>query len=363
MDYPLNQLYAYVTDTCNLRCRHCWIAPRYTAAPGGEDGIDADLFASVLDEALPLGLTAVKLTGGEPLCHPRFDRLLEAVRERELGLSVETNGTLVTADAARLMASRGGAFVSVSLDSADPAVHEAIRGVEGCFAAAVRGIENLVAAGLRPQVIMTVMGRDRRDLEGLAFLARDLGASSVKFNIVQPTARGRGIHERGDMPTVPELVALGRWVDRELAPSLDIPVIFHHPPAFLSLSRMFGPGGDGCHNCGIKGILGILADGSYALCGIGVTVPELVFGRAGRDPLAEVWRHNEVLRGIRENLPRGLKGVCASCLLKGVCLGGCIAVNYGTTKDLWAPFWYCRQAFEAGLFPEGRLLPGSFPTN
>ncbi len=44
--------------------------------------------------------------------------------------------------------------------------------------------------------------------------------------------------------------------------------------------------------CGILGILGVIASGHYALCGIGEHVPELVFGEVGVDTLAAVWYDN-----------------------------------------------------------------------
>ena len=103
-------------------------------------------------------------------------------------------------------------------------------------------------------------------------------------------------------------------------------------------------------------ILGVLGDGSYALCGIGETVPEMVFGHASKDSLADVWKSNPVLLEIREGLPRSLKGVCGDCVMKNICLGSCIAQNYYRSQDLWAPFWYCEEAQRLGLFPESRLV-------
>jgi SynChlorMet cassette radical SAM/SPASM protein ScmF len=117
---------------------------------------------------------------------------------------------------------------------------------------------------------------------------------------------------------------------------------------------MYGRGGAGCSICGINGILGVLANGSYALCGIGETVPELVFGHASKDALSDVWSGNPVLREIREGLPRRLGGICGKCLMKGICLGSCIAQNYYRDRDLWAPNWYCEEAARLGLFPDSR---------
>ncbi len=356
--YPLNELYFYLTDACNLRCRHCWIEPRSLDEKRTISAIDTDLFTSILNQAEPLGMQGVKLTGGEPLLHPRINELLDMIRQRRLRLSVETNGTLCTPELAERIAACKHAFVSVSLDAAEAETHEWIRGKKGSFAAAIAGIENLVAAGLNPQVIMTVMRRNKDQMQPVVRLAESLGAGSVKFNVVQPTARGERMHAAGETLDITELVALGKWVDEELSSSTTLSLCFHQPPSFRSLGKMFGAAGDGCYCCGILGILGVLVDGSYALCGIGVTVPELIFGHASRDPLKEVWLNAPILKQIRTGLPAQLQGICADCVMKHICKGSCIAQNYYRQRDLWAPFWYCAEAHHQGLFPETRLRPG-----
>jgi SynChlorMet cassette radical SAM/SPASM protein ScmF len=121
------------------------------------------------------------------------------------------------------------------------------------------------------------------------------------------------------------------------------------------MGKMYGCEGAGCGVCGIHRILGVLADGSYALCGIGETVPELIFGHASGDPLDGVWNGHPVLREIREGMPKRLGGVCGECLMKGVCLGSCIAQNYYRDRSLWASNWFCEEARELGLFPATRL--------
>lgn len=356
-NWPLNQLYFYVTDTCNLRCRHCWIEPRFDGTGEASGGIDAGLFESILDQAKPLGLSAVKLTGGEPLLHRQIDRLIDAIHARELRLSMETNGTLCTPELSRRLAACPNVFVSVSLDSPDAAMHDQIRGRQGSFHEAVAGIKHLVASGIRPQIIMTIMRGNQGQIEDLVKLADSLGAASVKFNILQPTARGKKLSETGETLEIRDWIALGRWVDNDLSPRTALSLIFHQPPAFRGLSRMFGACGDGCHSCGILGILGVLADGSYALCGIGTSVPELIFGHAARDPLREVWLNHPALKEIRSGMPDKLGGVCGRCFLKGICLGSCLAQNYYRQGNIWAPFWYCEEALRQGLFPESRLSP------
>jgi len=354
--YPLNQIYFYLTEGCNLRCRHCWIAPKYQSKGNPYPALGLDLFKSIIDQAKPLGLTGVKLTGGEPLLHPEIHEILEFVRSEDLRLTVETNGILCKPEVAENMAACKDPFVSVSLDGAEAETHEWVRGVPGCFDEAIEGLRNLVNAGLRPQVIMAIMRHNKDQMESVVRLAERLGAGSVKFNILQPTARGEKMHDAGEALSIKELVDLGRWVENTLSASTNLDLYYSHPMAFRPLNKMFGENGDGCGVCGILGILGVLADGSYALCGIGETVPDLVFGHSAEDLLADIWSNTPVLSKLREGLPHRLDGICGDCLMKGICLGSCVAQNYFSSRSIWAPFWFCEEAQKVGLFPEARVF-------
>jgi SynChlorMet cassette radical SAM/SPASM protein ScmF len=184
-------------------------------------------------------------------------------------------------------------------------------------------------------------------------MAEDLGASSVKFNIIQPTARGERLYGNDDALSIEELIKLGRHIEIELAKNTELTLFFDYPMAFRALSRIAH--GDGCGVCGILGILGVLASGHYALCGIGEHTSDLVFGRAGTDRLEEVWLENPLLNELRAGLPDRLGGVCSRCLMKHRCMGSCIAQNYYRTGSLWGPYWFCEQAEESDFFPNSRI--------
>ena len=354
----INTLYFYLTEGCNLACRHCWMGPRFDATGNHYPTLPVELFETAIREAKPLGLSGVKLTGGEPLFHPHFTRLLEIVRREELSLIIETNGLLCTPEISAEIAKSPKRFVSVSIDGADAATHEWVRGVAGSFEAARQAVRNLVAADTRPQVIFTVMRKNTGQVDAMVQMVEELGAESLKFNVVQPTARGEQLHENQETVNIADLIALGRHVEHELAPKTKLKLFIHYPHAFRALHRIAN--GDGCSTCGIFGIMGVIASGHYALCGIGEQVPELVFGEVGKDPLEEVWRENAILNALREGLPERLEGVCSRCLMKRHCRGSCVAQNYYRKGSLWAPNWFCEQAEEAGLFPTSRL--GTRPT-
>jgi len=357
--YSLNQIYFYLTEGCNLCCCHCWINPKHQNNETTYPSLALQDFKSIIAQAKPLGLSGVKLTGGEPLMHPQIREILEFIRTEGLRLTVETNGVLCSLELAQAISLCKNHFVSVSIDSVDAKLHDSIRGVKGAFEKSVEGMRNLVKVGLKPQIIMSIMRCNKGDLADVVGMAERLGAGSVKFNLVQPIARGEQMHKKNETLSINELVELGAWIENTLSKETAMRIYYSHPLAFRPLSSIFGTDGS-CGICAILNIIGVLADGSYALCGIGQTVGELVFGHVSRDKLEEIWQNTPVLNALRQGLPNQLKGICKDCMMKNRCLGSCIAQNYYRNKDLWAAYWYCEEAYREGLFPRTRLKSEEF---
>ncbi|MBF0565751.1 MAG: SynChlorMet cassette radical SAM/SPASM protein ScmF [Nitrospirae bacterium] len=350
----LGQIYFYIVDGCNLNCRHCWIAPVFSSYVESYSVLAVELFNKIIEQAIPLGLQGVKLTGGEPLLHPQIIEILDIIKSEGLDLTVETNGVLCTPDVAQKISECRNAFVSVSVDGVNSETHEWVRNVKGCFNDANKGIKNLTDVGIKPQIIMSVMRRNKSQIESMVHLAELWGCSSVKFNVVQPTVRGENIHRAKENLSIEELIALGKWVENDLSTKTKLRLHYGHPIVFRSLEKILKK--DSLEICGIMNLIGVLADGSYALCGIGNNIPELVFGHANNDKLEDVWENNKVLVELRNGLPDRLEGICGECLMKNICFGKCIAQNYYTNKNLWSPNWYCREAHESSMFPESRLV-------
>lgn len=353
-DIPsLRQLYFYLTEGCNLSCRHCWLEPPFDDTGVKYPHLPVELFEKALMEAGPLGLTGVKLTGGEPLLHPGIGKLLKIIRRRRLALNIETNGLLCDPAMAREIAKSPVRFAAVSIDGADASTHEGIRGAPGSFDAAVKAVRALAAAGVPPQVIITVMECNAGQIVDFVRMAEKLGASSVKFNIPQPMGRGESIHGGPEWLGLRDIILLGHRVDNELAPTTRMPLYFDYPMAFRPLRKIAGD--DGGRTCNIREILGVISTGHYALCGIGKKLPGMVFGSVCEDGLEGLWKTNETLLSVREGIPGRLEGVCSRCIMRGRCLGSCIAQNYYLSGSLWDAFWFCDEAEKSGLFPESRL--------
>ena len=351
----LKVLYLYLTAGCNLHCRHCWITPAFVKGkPVPADCLDLEQLKGALAEAKPMGLSAAKLTGGEPMLHPQFREIADGLSSEGLELSMETNATLLDRDlAVHLVRHTTLKRVAVSLDSPVEQEHDRFRGKPGAFREAVRGIRFLVEAGLPPQIIMSVYRGNLERIEGLIELAMNLGASSVKFNPVTHSGRGEEIHRQGLGLDFDGHLALIRRLRGPLQDRYPIHLGAMVPPAMSMVKELLRYGGEGA-GCHVRHILGILGTGEMALCGIGRSIPELCFGRLGRDSLREVWMTHPVLVRMREELKGPFPGVCGDCLHAGRCMTHCLAQNYEACGKLVAPSPLCAEAVRRGVFPQSR---------
>jgi SynChlorMet cassette radical SAM/SPASM protein ScmF len=356
---PLRSFYLYMSASCNLRCRHCWLTPEFSGGkrvPGKT--IDPVALLEAVIEAKTLGLCSAKLTGGEPMLHPQFKEIVEMLTAEGLSMNMETNGTLMTQEMAHFLKEKSKVnFISVSIDSPVPAEHDAFRGVKGAFDAAVRGLDLLVEAGYTNcQVIMAIHHGNRHQMEELVNLAAEHKAATVKFNPVTRTGRGIDMHERGEALDFKEFLELSRYVNEELRPKAPIPLILPMPHALTPFSELWRTKGKSC-DCGVSGILGILGSGEIALCGIGQTIPELVYGHLGTDSIREIWLNHPVICGLRRDLQNVSEypGICGSCIHARSCRTGCVANNYGYGGKLVSPPWLCDEAERQGVFPESRI--------
>ena len=357
-DVPaLKMFYLYLSAGCNLHCRHCWITPTFVQGkPVPAECLDFDLLKIAVAEAKPMGLSTAKLTGGEPTLHPQFRQVVDFLTAQGLDLSMETNGTRIDRDlAVHLVSKTNLRRVAVSLDSPDAAEHDRFRGVPGAFDDAVRGIGHLVAAGLRPQIIMSVYRGNLERIGGLSELAMKLGAVSVKFNPVTRSGRGAEMHRQGQGLDFDEWLALIRRIRGPLRERYPIHLNAMVPPAMSTVKELLRYGGEGA-GCHVRHILGILGTGEMALCGIGRNLPELCFGKLGRDSLREVWTNHPVLRQMRKDLAGPFPGVCGDCLHAGRCMTHCLAQNYEANGQLVSPSPLCAEAVRRGVFPPTRRV-------
>ena len=161
---PLRSLRISVTDRCNMRCRYCMPEDEYVWLPR-ESILTFEEIARLSGVFAGLGVTKVRLTGGEPLLRhglPDLIRLLKGdTRLRDIALT--TNGLLLARGAADLRAA-GLDRVTVSLDTLRAERMEAFARSDR-HDAVLRGIEAAGRAGFPALKLNAVVIRGFNDDE------------------------------------------------------------------------------------------------------------------------------------------------------------------------------------------------------
>jgi MoaA/NifB/PqqE/SkfB family radical SAM enzyme len=123
------------THSCNLSCKHCYS----NSGAVLEEELTTQEALDVVDQVADAGVTALAFSGGEPLSRKDFFEVSRHAVERELYVSVATNGTLLTKENVKRLKQTGVNYVEVSVDGASAKTHDEFRGVPGAFEKAVTG--------------------------------------------------------------------------------------------------------------------------------------------------------------------------------------------------------------------------------
>jgi len=134
-----------LTYDCNCDCNHCSAAHLRDA---GRKPLVLKTIRETLAQCLELGALNINLTGGEVLLRRDLEELVRAARPRRCVVSIATNGVLLDRSRAELLQRLGVRIVTISLDSADPEVHDRSRGRRGCYQKVFEAVAHAKAAGL-----------------------------------------------------------------------------------------------------------------------------------------------------------------------------------------------------------------------
>jgi cyclic pyranopterin phosphate synthase len=195
-----------LTDRCSLRCTYCMPPEGLPWLPRAELLTD-DEIVRLVGVAVGLGVTSIRLTGGEPLLRPGAPALvarLAALRPRP-ELSLTTNGLLLRRDAAALAAA-GLDRVNVSLDTLDPERFHRIT-FRDRHADVLTGLAAARTAGLLPIKINSVLLRGVNDDEAPALLSWALEHGYALRFIEQMPLDAQHGWDRSMMITADEVLA------------------------------------------------------------------------------------------------------------------------------------------------------------
>ncbi|MBA4386616.1 MAG: radical SAM/SPASM domain-containing protein [Verrucomicrobia bacterium] len=308
------------TRRCALKCRHCRGAARDQEYPGElttEEGF------RLIDGIAAFSKPILILTGGEPMTRTDIYDLARHATSRGLRVAMAPCGPLITAETAAMIKDSGVMRISISIDGATAAAHDAFRGVEGAFEAAMRGINHAKKAGLEFQINTTLTRLNVAELQAIYKLALDLGAAAFDVFFLVPTGRGSALKEMEMSPD--EYEASLKWM-AGLAGKAPITVKTTCAPHFarLQAASMGGHGGGHAGGCmGGRGFVFVSHRGIAQPCGF----LDLACGdiRAENFNFKKIYEESGIFNDLRD--VDGYGGKCGLCEYRNAC-GGCRARAY-----------------------------------
>lgn len=183
---PINYLRVSVTDRCNLHCIYCNPHKERTLLPR-QDILSYEEIIRIVSAAVELGITRIRLTGGEPTVRDGIANLVEMISEIENvdDISLTTNGLLLSKFAAQLKRA-GLKRVNISLDTLSREKYRQITGQDN-FDAVIEGIMAAKTCKLTPVKINMVVMRSINDDEILSFARKTIDDDwNVRFIELMP---------------------------------------------------------------------------------------------------------------------------------------------------------------------------------
>ena len=158
-----------LTYRCNNNCRHCWL---HVPATAPEPELSLDEIRRIADEARAMGCREWSISGGEPMLRLDFPEIFDYLTCKARTYTINTNGTLITPEIARLLARKGSKMVA--LYGATAEVHDHITRNPGSFDAVMRGFRYLREAGAGFTVQLVPMRDNYGQFEEMVKLAKSL---------------------------------------------------------------------------------------------------------------------------------------------------------------------------------------------
>jgi radical SAM protein with 4Fe4S-binding SPASM domain len=326
------------TAACNLACVHC----RRLETAATADELDTAEAKALIDGIAAVGRPILVFSGGEPLMRDDLWELCAHARARGLTLALATNGTRVDDATAARIASAGIARVSISLDGADAATHDAFRGLPGSFEAALAGQARLRGHGVPTQINCTVARHNRDQLPALRERCIAVGAEALHLFVVVPVGCGVELDDRQRLSGAEVESVLSWLADQAADPRLFVKATC--APQFARIARQKGVlpalrghahGNKAGVNATTRGCLAgsavcfVSARGQVFPCGY---LP-VECGDVRREPFQEIWSGSAVFAHLRD--PHLLGGKCGTCAFSASC-GGCRARAYAISGDYLA---------------------------
>ncbi|OGY48293.1 MAG: hypothetical protein A2840_02050 [Candidatus Buchananbacteria bacterium RIFCSPHIGHO2_01_FULL_47_11b] len=336
IDPPLDSLNALLTNTCNLRCVHCYVSSGKPMV--GE--LTGDEWIQILQEARRLGVFELNVSGGEATLHRKFIEIAEHIASvPTFNANLNTNGILLQPEHEEVIA-RAFTSVQVSIDDSVATKHDQFRGRQGSFDRSVKTISRLIERGIETNIGFTLSRSNFEALDEIVTLAESLGVTMLNIGLIADLGRASQNSlvekigpETANVDPFMEAVyqKLKKLASRRSSVKILLPFRVPGNGAVLDpREKRFICDGDNTQ------ILYIMANGNIMPCDK-LPIEPFSYGNIRQASLFEVWTSQQ-MKNFKLMSP-GQLPKCKACPHLKVCGGACVARAYQNGGSLDSPDW------------------------
>ncbi len=296
-----------VTYRCNNDCTHC-----YNARSRNHPELETKEWLRIIDRLWDIGIPHIVFTGGEPTLRDDLSILIDYTQKKGQIAGINTNGRkLANRDYLRKLVDSGLDHIQITLESVDPAIHDAMVNRQGAWLKTTEGIKNVVAEEIYMMTNTTMLTTNIATIPATLDFLAELKVPTVGLNALIYSGKGR------DVGTGLREQELGIILDiaREKTTCNYQKLIWYTPTEYCKFNPI-------TNELGVKGCSAAL----YNMCiePDGAVLPCQSYyhslGNILHDPWDSIWNHDLALQlRNREKLPFK----CEGCDLQRECGGGC----------------------------------------
>ena len=178
----------HITDECDQRCKHCYIfsGGNYNCLKSMSWQEMQDTFNNCLDFCETYGRTPYfYLTGGDPILHPDFWKLLELFSENNVKFTIMGNPFHLNDDVCKKLKEYGCEKYQMSIDGIRE-THDWFR-KPGSYDCTLEKIGCLNKAGIRSVIMTTVSKTNRNEVPGIIDAVVNTGVNIFSFSRYVPS--------------------------------------------------------------------------------------------------------------------------------------------------------------------------------
>lgn len=311
-----------LTTMCNHLCRYCFQGEGHWR----DDRMPASMWMDALEQFCDMGLYDLTITGGEAALHPVFWDLMKAAGERELYITLQTNGALFSAEDVQRMARLGLSYVYFSLPSLNPATYDYVTRSKGDLPRAVNALREFKKQGIYARVksVITSDNTSEDDIHSICELCRDIGVEELHFAPYALTYIGGNTM----IPAKRDIERLGEYIN-SLRGIYEEYMLLAYPGYGL---YKWSAGGK-VSKCGcVKDSLTVMSDGTITFCQSLSMAGQFNFANIRDVKLHDLW-YSDMLD--EPDKPKNIDPRCKACDKFEICHTGCLLGSYLDSGNLW----------------------------